>query len=107
MFELPVEMNLECVLNSPYSPYCNNLKDKQIFIYYFFIYLILKYIFYIFMSTVKPVLTTTSEQRPPVNNDQPKPHQSNLILIFDEHRLYNDKLRTTATFLSPKSGCCT
>jgi hypothetical protein len=25
-----------------------------------------------FENTVKPVLTTTSEQRPPVNNDQPQ-----------------------------------
>ncbi len=32
---------------------------------------ILKYIFYI-VSTIKPLLTATSEQRLPVNNDRPK-----------------------------------
>ena len=30
-----------------------------------------------FENTVKPVLTTTSEQRPPVNNDHPKSRPSN------------------------------
>ncbi len=32
--------------------------------------------------TVKPVLTTTSEQRPPVNNGQPDPQTSQINASF-------------------------
>ena len=34
--------------------------------------------YYINLSTVKPVLTTTSEQRPPVYNGQPDPQLFNI-----------------------------
>jgi hypothetical protein len=34
------------------------------------------------MSTVKPVLTTTSEQRPPVNNGQSDPQTSQINTSF-------------------------
>ncbi len=33
-------------------------------------------------TTVKPVLTATSEQRPPVNNDQPDPQTSQINTSF-------------------------
>jgi hypothetical protein len=33
-------------------------------------------------STVKPVLTATSEQRPPVNNGQSRPGQANFDTNF-------------------------
>ncbi len=36
-----------------------------------------------FISTVKPVLTATSEQRPPANNGQPKPGQIKFNSNFD------------------------
>jgi hypothetical protein len=41
--------------------------------------------FYRFTGTVKPVLTATSEQRPPVNNGQPDPQtsQTNWSFIGD------------------------
>jgi hypothetical protein len=52
-----------------------------------------------FDCTVIPVLTTTSEQRPPVNNDRLNPISSKLILIFVEHLLNISHLGTTATFL--------
>jgi hypothetical protein len=37
----------------------------------------------IIASTVKPVLTATSEQRPPVNNGQTKSGQANFDTNFD------------------------
>jgi hypothetical protein len=46
-------------------------------------------------STVKPELSTISEQRPPVSNDQPK----TLLLVA---HLYQ-----TAIFSGPKGGRCT
>lgn len=48
------------------------------------------------MYTVKPALTATSEQRPPVNNDRPEsPAQLNLQLIF---LVFWTTLQTMATF---------
>ena len=54
---------------------------------------------HMFDCTVIPELTTTSEQRPPVNNDWLNPISSKLILIFVEHILNISHLGTTATFL--------
>jgi hypothetical protein len=48
--------------------------------------------------TVKPVLTTTSEQRPPVSNGQAKSVQVNFDTNFDW------RTSTTATFWGPKGG---
>jgi hypothetical protein len=38
--------------------------------------------FILFQYTVKPVLTATSEQRPPVNNGQPDPQTSQTNCSF-------------------------
>ncbi len=59
-----------------------------------------------YICAVKPVLTTTSEQRPPANNDQPKsPVNSSYWQIHwrkFNHPLYSDYLFTTATFLGSR-----
>ncbi len=55
----------------------------------------------IFKYTVKPVLTTTSEQQPPVNNGQFGSSTASLNLTFIR------PLFQTATFSGPKGGCCT
>ena len=46
-------------------------------------------------NTVKPVLTATSEQRPPVNNDRPK--SPALIIILRLYQVFWTNLWTTAT----------
>jgi len=48
-----------------------------------------------FGITVKPVLTATSEQRPPVNNDQPK--FPALIITLQLYQVFWTNLWTTAT----------
>ncbi len=52
-----------------------------------------------YISTVKPVLTATSEQRPPANNGQPKPGQIKFNSNFDWKISKIGHLCITATIL--------
>jgi hypothetical protein len=53
-------------------------------------------------STVKPVLTTTSEQWPPVNNGQPDPQTSQINTSF-----IGGTSEQRPLFWGPKGGRCT
>ena len=54
------------------------------------------------VTAVKPVLTTTSEQQTPFNNDGLNPPQQNLVLnLFEQPRNKGHHL-TTATFWGSK-----
>ncbi len=57
--------------------------------------------------TVKPVLTTTSEQWPPVNNNQPDPPQYKINTNFWWSPSELRPPWTNGHFLSPKGGRCT
>ncbi len=56
------------------------------------------------MNIVKPVLTTTSEQWPPANNDLPKSQRTKVIAkFFDEN--YHPLNKQGALFTDPKKIC--
>jgi len=64
------------------------------------------------MSTVKPVLTTTSEQRPPGNNDHSKSHPNTFRpkVISEQKPLVNYDLKQPLKFgqeLIPKLSITT